>query len=267
MKVAGIKSAELASFGFTFGRGWGFSKFSPLDVVMEQFLNNTGQGLGCTEGESCPVLGTGYTAPPVVCADVRHLCSEDTIACVRARQYCPRTCGCDSPTSKLILISNADGCPKSCRGIYQTAVESMPCVDAPTSEFTWWTKEVLRTSQGWPFSFKVGIRETMGFLSAHGCKGIAMARDFSVAMLTESQAVDLCHESGTIYNPFPVISLSSMCPITCRCAAGQFNCPAGCPVHDHVDHEKVVHYVIRFFLSFFFVGCEREGNKLSIIMV
>merc|ERR1719188_863088 len=77
-------------------------------------------------------------APIRSCADVATKCAEESTAGVRARQYCPVTCGCHDPAAPLALSSAEEGCPVSCVESEQHAQKlgNLSCMD--------WTAESPR---------------------------------------------------------------------------------------------------------------------------
>ena len=60
------------------------------------------------------ILSEELGSPVTKCSDVRTVCNHDIGEGVRARQYCPVTCGCDNPSSHLPTIAPSKGCPSTC---------------------------------------------------------------------------------------------------------------------------------------------------------
>ena len=71
-----------------------------------------------------------------VCANFEHSCKTGSTLGVRARQFCPQTCGCDDPLSDLALYLPASGCGEQCAraGPYIERRRALPCTDVSTDD-------------------------------------------------------------------------------------------------------------------------------------
>lgn len=164
------------------------------------------------------------------CKDVEYACSEYGVRGLRARQYCPETCGCHDPVSPLRLWSARMGCPASCHRNphFVDKLGGLSCSD--------WTPEKPRMVDGrdllsavWK-SLSTLIEDMMIFedisfdhinstLHEGGCPAL-------VKLFRESVwPGDLCAES----NSADVRPITPLCPISCGCDehAGPL-CPTAC---------------------------------------
>jgi len=60
------------------------------------------------------ILMAAVGVPVAICADVKPYCGNLSIAGLRARQYCPLTCGCSALSSGLLLYKPDQGCGTAC---------------------------------------------------------------------------------------------------------------------------------------------------------
>ena len=72
--------------------------------------------MGCPS--EAPMCLDGKCIVPT-CTHVEQLglCHSSAVDGVRARQFCPVTCGCQAPMSSLALHTAENGCPESCMEI------------------------------------------------------------------------------------------------------------------------------------------------------
>ena len=97
------------------------------------------------------------------CEDAALFCNTTSRASLRARQFCPHTCGCDNPRSGQAFGLPIGGCPPSCSraASYQQALNNTACEDVPRDDpnfvafITSWRNE----SRVWPKDFR-GRRAT-----------------------------------------------------------------------------------------------------------
>ena len=158
------------------------------------------------------------------CEDVVQLglCNLPTEAGVRARQFCPSSCGCKAPSSNLVLHLLPDGCPSSCdesaeytAGLATLAerCEDFSHVDGPFKEFL---DALTALSTTWPESVKFLGDNTLPAIRALGCPALAPLR--------AQTGYDFCIENGT---PFPTKAFAYFCPLSCGCAR-EAACPFRC---------------------------------------
>jgi hypothetical protein len=89
-------------------------------------------------GGSCPTLRPmchGGECIVPTCATLAAYCESYSEVGFRARQFCPLTCGCDSPLSPLVLSTTKTGCPPICSRMptHTETMRMLPCADtAPT---------------------------------------------------------------------------------------------------------------------------------------
>jgi len=55
----------------------------------------------------------GKPTPINSCAELWERCGEESTVGIRARQFCPNTCGCMNPASMLALFAPEHGCPST----------------------------------------------------------------------------------------------------------------------------------------------------------
>ena len=158
-------------------------------------------------------------------------CHADSLVGIRARQYCPQTCGCDTPTSRLLLTTLKYGCSPTCKDLkpYRAAVDNFACSDVAKNspEMTYFKKDLLEVSKAWSASYQAGISEGMFLLDAHGCAAVPLLVSFAEAL--GQRSFDFCQEGGSLYNSMPIKPLSYICPVACRCQGGNPHCPTSCP--------------------------------------
>lgn len=168
------------------------------------------------------------------CVDVAPRCAEATTLGVRARQYCPVTCGCNDPAAALVLSSVEEGCPVSCveTELFTQAVGSLSCEDwTLMSPQTLGGTDLLDAyleglrQAGWPalvfgdfidqFELMLKLPPPIG-----GCPKLIqfMASD-------ENGFGNVCDET----NWFRFRPIAAICPVSCGCreSGGPF-CPTAC---------------------------------------
>jgi hypothetical protein len=164
----------------------------------------------------------------ITCSDVSQYCLEDSTAGLRARQFCPITCGCASPTNQLVLSGPSFGCPANCGDYlyYDAEVKELTCEDKPynASEFSDYVGEVTRVSNVWPGFWRDQWLTTVGpFIQTYGCQ--ALYEIFWNPSLPQ----DLCRFGGSMW---PIKPITYLCPITCGCASEmRWGCPSSCAVN------------------------------------
>merc|ERR1740121_2638275 len=123
---------------------------------------------------------TGSLEKPLEsCQDFGEMCFTDDLVGKRARQYCPESCGCKTPVSKLNLATPEHGCPSSCTESpeYLEKLDKLRCHDWTPDDpqmldgedvLTVYVESFIYT--GWPSmdEFATLINST---LHAKGCAG------------------------------------------------------------------------------------------------
>ena len=167
------------------------------------------------------------------CGHAAQYCGNSSLVGLRARQFCPITCGCTNPRSGLALSLPESGCGDQClRGErYERALAQMPCEDVPRDdpdflEYLDQYEQVLRT---WPQDWSASAISVVGYYRLWGCNYLTF--DFSTAISLGAfphnwGGVEPCAEHGTFW---PVKSMSFFCPRACGCASGTAPTGATCP--------------------------------------
>ena len=177
------------------------------------------------------------------CEDVRQFCNEDTVTGLRARQICPKTCGCEDPRGSLALWGPSQGCPKNCQksGPFRAALDDLSCKDVHShdTQFVKYLDNWVNFTKSMPGLARKAARSWIAALRTLGC-------DFlNPALWTEEQAeqlkdswspymngFNLCTTKGTSY---PVKPLSYFCPKACGCHTEDNGCPGSCPARNASD--------------------------------
>jgi len=161
------------------------------------------------------------------CKDVQYACSEFGVRGLRARQYCPQTCGCNNPVSPLRLWSAKMGCPAGCcrHPTFVDKLHDLKCTD--------WTPEKPQIVDGEDLLHVVQeslsdvlkdayFENFSSILHEGGCPAVVKLFRGTI------WPGDLCAES----NSADVRPITPLCPISCGCDkhAGLL-CPTACAQH------------------------------------
>ena len=170
-----------------------------------------------------------------VCANFEHSCKTGSTLGVRARQFCPQTCGCDDPLSDLALYLPASGCGEQCAraGPYIERRRALPCTDVSTDDekFQAAVAEILRVAQTWPLAWLETATVFYAALAKNGC-GYLGANWTSLTFLVDygfypyAFGLNVCTGDGGIW---PVHPMSYFCPVACGCQSRDAHCPDACP--------------------------------------
>ena len=108
-----------------------------------------------------------------MCSDFAPFCNDVSTLGVRARQMCPRTCGCDDPTSSLALFMPASGCGEQCArsGYYLERRRELPCEDVPVDDakFQATVADILAVARQWPLDWLTSATHYYTALQKNGC--------------------------------------------------------------------------------------------------
>ncbi|KAJ1461636.1 hypothetical protein M885DRAFT_494425 [Pelagophyceae sp. CCMP2097] len=176
---------------------------------------------------------TGECIRPM-CTDLAEHCHESSVVGIRARQYCPATCGCDDPRSPLVLSMPESGCGYQCarNGAYLERLAGIPCEDVAPDDAD--LQEILAdglsVSESWPADWKTAYSMFTHGMTVHGChylnaSFLATLPDPPVYWPYDN-AINMCAGRGAY---FPLKALSYFCPVVCGCRAGDAHCPPSCP--------------------------------------
>jgi hypothetical protein len=173
----------------------------------------------------------GHASTSASCEDAKAFCSHDSIAGVKSRQICPQTCGCRNAASSLVLYSDSQGCPSSCKwqSDYKLNLQTRSClIDQPINSTDWsdYFKGVTDFRESYPVSWRILVTRLMEQLKKHGCGAL---KEGGIIPDGGSWPVDFCAETNT-YNLKP---LRYMCPVACKCATAKnkYLCPGTCAEH------------------------------------
>jgi len=154
------------------------------------------------------------------CADVRHYCDSDDAAGFQARLFCPETCGCHQPLTRVGRLTELSGCPTPCTTFprFQDALRNASCED---TEQDWEAiaAAMIRVASMWSPPARRDVAVVAAVVKEEGCKGIARLR-------AEQSSFDMCDESFT--KTMPLGSFRFVCPVACQCWGGLSNCPHSC---------------------------------------
>lgn len=159
------------------------------------------------------------------CSIVADFCSQDNPKGVRARQICPSTCGCDDPSSGLVLYSR-NGCPPECinKPAYKAALSSRTCTDLSTSSEYWakYLRGLTDLQTSYPGTKTTDFAAARKRIRTQGC---GMVKQPSGFVLAGTAWPDLCAVSAGFLKPF-----TYACPVACKCknSPEQFLCPTSC---------------------------------------
>ena len=152
------------------------------------------------------------------CAHVSDFCSLPTVVGQRARQFCPVTCGCASPVSKLLLTSPQFGCGDCAQTLsYKGTEKRMKCRNTGTVGVQKFAEGLRGISQGWPGSAFTTANALISILENDGCD----SPEFSIDSL-------YCLDAGP--HGLPIKPLTQVCPISCGCKMTDLHptCPSTC---------------------------------------
>ena len=160
------------------------------------------------------------------CADVARYCHDNDDIGLRARLFCPRTCGCDDPRSSLVLANPNQGCGRNCRrtGSYMDRLQAIPCEDVVYNDTAYnaYLDNWEAVGWTWPQDFAASA-VSLSLQLRWGCW---------VLPWLELGPTNLCVEGGANW---PIRPLSYFCPATCGCRAGDPHCPLTCPPRESYD--------------------------------
>jgi hypothetical protein len=157
------------------------------------------------------------------CEAVSPFCAMDNHAGSRARQFCPETCGCNTPASKLMLTRPIAGCPESCahQPIFKEALRAAPCSELPVENLTkssrWLSfakslEDILPGVSDKQVQYYVHQYATL--MKKHGCEAV------------KKLPGGACRWDSVV-SPFR--SMAFDCPLSCGCVEEwQFGCPEMC---------------------------------------
>merc|ERR1712096_518552 len=188
-------------------------------------IDSTDCGRSCPNSHPMCVNGTCLNPS---CAHTKPYCNENTVAGVRARQFCPLTCGCHDPHAPLALALPASGCGRACirYGGYLEKRRALPCEDVPTDNpaFQALINDYDKVRKDWPYDWNTSSAMWASDLRRFGC-GFLNASNFT-AYPPSLMGLNFCVEGGTWY---PIKPLPYFCPVACGCRHGDPHCPDSCP--------------------------------------
>jgi len=141
------------------------------------------------------------------CADVARHCQTVAIEGLRARQWCPRTCGCNSPVSGLLLDRVEQGCPAACIQMMTSLAESLSCKDKPQNETTEYARGALRLFEQRGYISKA-LSVLADRMKDQGCFAVAYGG---------TAGRDLCIGNTELITTVHFRSVKTICPVACGC--------------------------------------------------
>lgn len=158
------------------------------------------------------------------CADVVPWCHRLNIEGVRARQWCPATCGCNR-LYKGFFTHVFWGCPANCpyHPRYQADRLAAPCEDTRKGSPTWasWLENADMFQNFTDAEFVRSLAYAVGTdMKSFGCDVIARYNG----------TTNLCFADDILGGRLIGKMLRSWCPVTCECPLkiGALDCPATC---------------------------------------
>ena len=137
----------------------------------------------------------------------------------RARQFCPVTCGCSSPSSNLLLVAPEFGCGGCAETLsyQQSEKQGTPCRNAPLDEAQKWAEQLGAAALDWPGSAGTTAIGLVNIMEKDGCDAAELST-FS----------EYCLDAGPA--GLPVKPLTRLCPISCGCKITDLHptCPSRC---------------------------------------
>ena len=203
---------------------------SELDLQIRGAVGDAVSRDAC--GGSCPPskpfcdAASGSCKAPS-CSDVARYCHDNDDIGLRARLFCPRTCGCDDPRSSLVLANPNQGCGRNCArsGLYMERLQKLPCEDALYNDTAYNAFLDNWEAVGWTWPQDFAARAVKLSIELRwGCW---------VLPWLELGAANLCVEGGAYW---PIRPLSYFCPETCGCRAGDPHCPLTCPARESIPN-------------------------------
>lgn len=210
---------------------------SDQDNLIFPFYNLAGQSFSDVFDNTCGICPAHIPfcdpimneCKNITCNDIETYCLEDSTAGVRARQFCPITCGCNNPSNILVLMSSDFGCPQNCANYhtYDDSVSMDECFDkeATSNETINYVNEVIRVSSVWPgFWRDQWFTALAPYLLSYGCNAVTLFKT------SQSVTMDLCVFGGTMW---PIKPIAYLCPVACGCPNEMmWGCPSSCAANE-----------------------------------
>ena len=155
---------------------------------------------------------------------------------VGMHMYVDTVPGCNLPSSSLLLRGAGYGCAPGCQRTpeYLHELESAPCNDSLLEVTTSFSEQLREIGRQW--KLEGGWSEIISALATGGCEAyMAALAPFYLALdppySFELYACGGLHAGNAVGPNFlPGIKpIQSLCPVTCRCKGGDYECPKSCP--------------------------------------
>lgn len=143
------------------------------------------------------------------CADVAPYCTIVGLRGLRARQWCPSTCGCGQPFSGLLLDKVQNGCPSECvqkrRG--EADRSATKCQDQLLNLTAIYAKgaQALFTQRGYISESLTALAQRM---ETEGCDAVAHG---------DVAGRDFCVGNSMLLTRIYFRSVKYVCPVACGC--------------------------------------------------
>jgi len=149
------------------------------------------------------------------CPDVAPFCLLVGLVGIRARQWCPVTCGCHSPRSGLLIDQPSLGCPGLCADAYRAESGLVHCREQSLQDtsqddgFMAYVRgiQAVFVQRGFEAPGLVALADQM---LARGCQAVADGGRRAEPLCTGSMAFN-----GTTTRHFR--SVRDFCPVACGC--------------------------------------------------
>eukprot|EP00929_Paragymnodinium_shiwhaense_P088287 TRINITY_DN4857_c0_g2_i1.p1 TRINITY_DN4857_c0_g2~~TRINITY_DN4857_c0_g2_i1.p1 ORF type:complete len:939 (+),score=123.23 TRINITY_DN4857_c0_g2_i1:407-2818(+) len=156
------------------------------------------------------------------CSQVEEYCLEDTLRGLRARMWCPETCGCHRPDSPN-QVSIEYGCPAQCamHPTYISIREQASCEDVGPGNDKWLSFQALAESiillgNAHGAIYQSNSNKIVGGLMRFGCAFVA--------------AGGFCSTDAEDGPKRAIKNMRYWCPVSCGCSGlvGALDCPSSC---------------------------------------
>jgi len=191
------------------------------NVISEETIIEAGASRNCVNADADE--GTDYWSnmgrgilrmaaqnPTIMsCEDVFEYCTIVGLSGLRARQWCPETCGCASPYSGLLLDQVQNGCPAACvqkrRG--EGEQSGIKCKDHGMNSTLIYAKgaQALFTQRGYESTLLKDLADKM---ETEGCDAVAKG---------DVAGKDLCVGNSVVLTTIYFRSVKYVCPVACGC--------------------------------------------------
>jgi len=176
------------------------------------------------------------------CADAAPYClgqNGTDIVAATIRALCPAACGCTNPRVGSIygqIKRTFDGCPRACKAKWNSALEQIPCVDAPANStgLRYAVEEIAFNEPLSAMNMPSDMKQWPQRLEGLNCSELVQTplRHPLIG------SIDICAPSAAAEDYLG--SIAPLCPRACNCSSKRANttgpapkCPAACRNKTH----------------------------------